>query len=402
MYFLITVKVALKSLLANKLRSFLAVLGIIIGVGAVIAMLAIGSGAQKQIVDRLQAMGTDLLVIRPGNRGSGGVTSGTRVNLIVEDCEAILAESSDILAVAPVVQGRAQVKYFENNVSTSVVGTSDSYLGIRNFQIEKGRGFASGESEQLSRVALIGASTAENLFGQEDPVNQTIKVNGMNFKVIGLLKAKGDQGWFNPDDQIIIPYGTAMQQLLGTDHLNEIDVQGKRGADLTKIQDKLTELLRRRHRLTEDKENDFSISNQAEMMATMSAVTQTLKMLLGSVASISLVVGGIGIMNIMLVTVTERTREIGIRKAIGARDRDILQQFLIEAVVMSCVGGLIGVVSGVAVAEAVGTFTSFVTEIQPGSIFMAMGFSSAIGVFFGYYPARRAAFLHPIEALRYE
>ena len=402
MFFLITVKVALKSLFANKLRSFLAVLGIIIGVGAVIAMLAIGSGAQKQITDRLQAMGTDLLMVRPGNRGSGGVTTGTRQNLKVEDCEAIMAEVKNIKAIAPVVQGRAQVKYFENNVSTTVLGASDSYLGIRNFKIAKGRGFASGESEQLARVALIGSATATNLLGQDEPIGAVIKVDGINFTVIGLLETKGDQGWFNPDDQVIVPYMTAMQQLMGRDYLSEIDIQGAPGADLSKVQEAVTEVLRRRHRLQDDQENDFSISNQAEMMATMSAVTQTLKMLLGSVASISLVVGGIGIMNIMLVTVTERTREIGIRKAIGARDRDILQQFLIEAIVMSCVGGLIGVAAGIGVAQAVGAFTSFVTEIQPGSIFMAMGFSSAIGVFFGYYPARRAAFLHPIDALRYE
>jgi putative ABC transport system permease protein len=402
MYFLITIKVALKSLFANKLRSFLAVLGIIIGVGAVIAMLAIGNGAQKQIVDRLQAMGTDLLMVRPGARGSGGVNTGTRINLKVEDCEAILAEVQGIRALAPVVQGRAQAKYFENNTSTTVLGTSDSYLSIRNFKIGKGRGFASGESEQLARVAIIGATTAENLLGQDEPIGATIKLDGINFKIIGVLEAKGDQGWFNPDDQVIVPYATAMQQLLGRDYLSEIDIQGKPGEDLTKVQNSLTDLLRRRHRLQEDQENDFSISNQAEMMATMSAVTQTLKMLLGSVASISLIVGGIGIMNIMLVTVTERTREIGIRKAIGARDRDILQQFLIEAIVMSCVGGLIGVASGLGVAALVGTFTTFVTEVQPSSVFMAMGFASAIGVFFGYYPARRAAFLHPIEALRYE
>jgi len=378
------------------------VLGIIIGVGAVIAMLAIGSGAEKQIVDRIQSMGSDLLMLRPGNRGSGGVTSGTRQNLKVEDCEAILAEVPEIKALAPVVQGRAQVKYFENNVSVSVVGTSDSYLDIRNFKIAKGRGFASGESEQLARVALIGSVTAENLMGTDDPIGTVIKVDGMNFTVIGLLEAKGDQGWFNPDDQAIIPYMTAMQQLVGRDYLSEINIQGAPGKDLAVIQAKVTDLLRRRHRLQDDQDDDFSISNQAEIMATMSAVTGTLKMLLGSVASISLVVGGIGIMNIMLVTVTERTREIGIRKAIGARDKDILQQFLIEAIVMSFVGGLLGVCVGVGVAQAVGAFTSFVTEIQPGSILMAMGFSSAIGVFFGYYPARRAAFLHPIEALRYE
>ena len=231
MYFLITVKVALKSLLANKLRSFLAVLGIIIGVGAVIAMLAIGAGAQKQIVDRIQAMGTDLLMIRPGLRGTGGVVSGQRVNLKVPDCDAILSEVPEVLAVAPVVNGRAQAKYFEKNESTTVLGTSDSYLSIRNFEIAKGRGFSSGESEQLARVCLIGATVVENLFGEEEPVGATLKVNGINFLVVGVLKAKGDQGWFNPDDQIIVPYLTGMQQVIGTDHLNEIDVQGKPGKD---------------------------------------------------------------------------------------------------------------------------------------------------------------------------
>jgi len=402
MYFAILLKVSVRSLLANKLRSFLAVLGIIIGVGAVIAMLAIGAGAQETVVGRLQAMGTDLLIVRPGQRGSGGVRSTATQTLTVEDAMAILQEVPEVLAVAPVSQGRAQVKYFGENNNINVLGSTGTYFSARNFQIEQGRMFSEAEVENLARVAIIGPKTVEDLLGGDDPLQATIKVKGINFKVIGVTKAKGDQGWYNPDDQVIIPYTTAMKAIFGTDYLNEIDIQGVPGANQQNIQGKVIDLLRLRHRLQPDQENDFNISNQAEMLATMSAITTTLSILLGSVGAISLIVGGIGIMNIMLVTVTERTREIGVRKAIGAKDKDILRQFLYEAIFMSIVGGLLGVAAGVGVAKALPLFTQFTTIIQPNSVFMAMGFAAAVGIFFGYYPARRAAMLNPIDALRYE
>ena len=402
MYLMIIIKVALKSMWANKLRSFLAVLGIIIGVGAVIAMLAIGAGAKRQVLDNIAAMGTNLLVVRPGQRGSGGVMSGTQQNLTIEDAEAIIAEVPGVLAVSPVVQGRAQVKYLDKNTATAVVGSSVTYSSIRSFEVEKGRNFTENEAERMARVAILGPTTVQNLMDQDDPIGATVKVNGINFKVIGVTKAKGDQGWFNPDDQLIVPYTTAMKQLFGLLYVREIDIQGKPGVDLTTIQDAATQVIRRRHRILPDMPDDVDIRNQADIVAMASSVTQTFTILLGTVGGISLLVGGIGIMNIMLVTVTERTREIGVRKAIGAKDRDILRQFLFEAVCMSGIGGLIGVASGIGVAKTIGAFTQFSTSVQPLSVLMAMSFAAAVGIFFGYYPARRAAKLNPIEALRYE
>jgi putative ABC transport system permease protein len=402
MYLLIIVKVALRSMWANKLRSFLAVLGIIIGVGAVIAMLAIGAGAKRQVLDSIAAMGTDLLVVRPAQRGTGGVMSGTQQNLTVEDADALVAEVPDVMAVAPVVQGRGQIKYYDRNSATTVQGSAGTYFPMRSFEIERGRGFTEHEAEHMARVAILGPTTVENLMNEDDPVGATVKINGINFQVIGVTKAKGDQGWFNPDDQVIVPYTTAMKQLFGLDYLREIDIQGKPGADLTQIQDAATEVLRRRHRTLPDAPNDFDIRNQADIIATASSITQTFTILLGTVGGISLLVGGIGIMNIMLVTVTERTREIGVRKAIGAKDRDILRQFLFEAMFMSCLGGLIGVGMGIGAAQTIGAMTQFATVIQAQNILLAMSFAASVGIFFGYYPARRAARQNPIDALRYE
>jgi len=401
-YFITLVKVAVYSLVANKLRSFLAVLGIIIGVGAVIAMLAIGAGAKAQVLQSISSMGTQLLIVRPAQRGSGGVMTGTQQNLTLEDAQAILSEVPEVLQVSPVVQGRGQIKYYENNTSCSLVGASITYFPIRAFELEKGRLFTDDEDERLAHVAILGPVTVENLMGTADPIGAVIKVNGLSFEVIGVTKSKGDQGWFNPDDQVIIPCMTAMKHLLGVDYLREIDIQCRPGADLNKVQDAVTGVLRRRHRTLPEMPNDFEIRNQAEILSTASEVTRTFTILLGSIAGISLLVGGIGIMNIMLVTVTERTREIGVRKAIGAKDRDILRQFLFEAILMSGLGGLIGVGAGVGAAKTVASLTSFTTVLQPQSIVLAMLFSAAVGVFFGYYPARRAAKLNPIEALRYE
>ena len=400
---LMLLKVAIRSLLANKLRSFLAVLGIIIGVGAVIAMLSIGAGARESMVSRLESMGTNLLMVRPGQRGGpGGVRSVMQQTLTPEDARAILEEVPDIYAVAPVVQGRAQVKYFDENANINVVGTSTTYFEARNFQLAQGRKFTDGELDNLARVAIIGPTTAENLLGADDPLSATIKVDGLNFRVIGVTVAKGDQGWFNPDDQVIIPFTTAMQVLIGTDYLNEISIQGETGSDLNVIQESITELLRTRHKLAPETENDFNVSNQAEMLSFMTAITTTLSVLLASIGGISLVVGGIGIMNIMLVTVTERTREIGIRKAIGARESDIMRQFLFESIVMSTIGGIIGVMVGVGVSSLLPLVADIYPVVQVQSVILSISFATAIGVFFGYYPARRAARLNPIDALRYE
>jgi putative ABC transport system permease protein len=402
MIFWMILKVALKSLMANKLRSVLAMLGIIIGVGAVIAMLAIGAGTQASVMNRISAMGTNLLVVRPGQRGTGGVMSGTQQNLTLDDAAVLLTQVKGIRAVAPLVSGSGQLKYFGKNARATVQGTSITYMPIRAFEVDQGEMFTEQDVERMARVALIGPVTAENLFGAGDPVGQTVKVNGINFRIVGLLKSKGDQGYFNPDDQLIIPYTTAMKQLFGLDYLREIDIQANEDADLTKLEADVLALFRKRHRIQPGMPDDVNIRNQADLLETANEVSKKFTVLLGAIAGISLLVGGIGIMNIMLVTVTERTREIGIRKAIGAKDRDILRQFLIEALVMSALGGLLGVVMGVGTAEILGRFTDFATIVKPYSIFLALGFSGAVGIFFGYYPATRAAKLDPIECLRYE
>lgn len=402
MLFWTIVKVGLKSLVANKLRSLLAMLGIIIGVAAVISMLAIGAGAKTQILNRISAMGTNLLMIRPQQSGTGGVMSGTSQRLTLDDAQAILDEIDGVASLAPAVNGNAQVKYMSANSRVSIVGTSTTYLPIRDFHIEKGRGFTESECDGNSRVAVLGPMTVTNLFVNDEPIGETIKVNSVNFTVVGVLKAKGDQGFYNPDDQILVPYTTAMKQLFGQDYLREIDVQCQEGADLDTVQADITTLLRKRHKLQPEATDDFSIRNQADMIQTATEVTQTFTTLLGCVASISLLVGGIGIMNIMLVTVTERTREIGVRKAIGARRQSIRMQFLIESMIISGLGGFMGVALGVASAAIIGKFTTFPSVVQMPSIFLALAFSAVVGVFFGWYPAARAAALDPVEALRYE
>ena len=407
MLILVIIKVSFKSLLANKLRSILAMLGIIIGVGAVIAMLAIGAGAQKQVLDRMTAMGTNLLVIRPGQRIVGGVVTGQQQTLTVEDAQAIIDELPGARRVAPVLNGNLQAKYLNKNSRINVLGTVPAYLPVRNFEVEHGRGFTEREAEQLAHVAILGPMTAENLFGKDDPIGQTIKMQGINFTVVGLLKAKGDQGWYNADDQAIIPFSTAIKQVFGQSankksSIKEIDVQAGEDADVTQLQEDVTAILRKRHHLAFGTPDDFSVRNQAEMLEAASANQRTFTVLLACVGSISLLVGGIGIMNIMLVTVTERTREIGVRKAIGARRRDILGQFLLEAVLMSGVGGFIGMGMGIGSANLIGHFTQYPTIVETSAVVISLSFAIAIGVFFGFYPAHSAAQLDPIEALRYE
>ena len=401
-------KVGIKSLLANKLRSFLAVLGIIIGVGAVISMLALGAGTRDSIMRRVSNMGTNLLIVRPGQAGRRGVMSGVAQTMTVDDALAVATEVGGVRMASPVVSGGLQLKYFSKNAHTPVYGVAPTYLEMRNFELDHGRFFTDSETERLARVAVLGPTTAKNLFGQDEPVGETIKVKGVNFQVIGVLKAKGDQGWANPDDQALVPFTTAMKQLFGVDRVREIDVLTREGegGNAGVVAD-IAQLLRRRHRIAAGAEDDFDIMDQAEIISMATSFGTTLSILLGSLGGISLLVGGIGIMNIMLVTVAERTREIGLRKAIGARRRDILRQFLFESVLVSGCGGVLGVLAGTGVAAAIPVIADmfgaeFSTLVEANSILVAIGVSVAVGVFFGYYPALRAAKLDPVEALRYE
>ena len=402
MILMTTIKMALKGLVANKLRSFLAMLGIIIGVAAVISMLAIATGAQRETMERITSMGTNLLVVRPGQLGSHGVMSGTRQNLSIEDAKALLEEVEAIEQIAPVVSGKAQVKYFNSNSNVNITGTSITYPTIRDYHIEKGRFFTETEVDNTSRVAVLGPQTAEDLELPENPIGEKFKLKGINFRVVGVLKSKGDMGWYNPDNQILIPYTTAMKTVFGLDSLREINVQVRNSDELITVETEAAVVLKKRHKITQGKEDDFYIRNQADFIEMADETNRTFAILLGSIASISLLVGGIGIMNIMLVTVTERTREIGIRKAIGAKDRDILRQFLIEAIIMSGIGGLLGVGVGFEASRIIGSATQFMTAVEPAGVILALSFSVAVGIFFGYYPARRAALLDPVESLYYE
>lgn len=391
----------LKSLIANKLRSFLAMLGIIIGVGAVIAMLALGAGAQQQVLDRFASMGTNLLMVSPAQRGSAGVTSGSQQNLTLDDALAVAREVEGVALVAPGVSTNAQLKYFGKNTRSSVFGTSATYFALRDIAIERGRIFTEGEVDRLARVAVIGPTAAQNTFGENDPVGEVLKINGINFRVLGLTAAKGE-GWGSPDDRVIIPYSTAMQQLLGVNYLREIDVQARNEAELPQVQEDVRQLLRKRHRQQPGDEDDFRMTNMDEIRKNASEVTGVFKWLLGGIAAISLLVGGIGIMNIMLVTVTERTREIGIRKAVGAKEAHILLQFLIESVIVSGLGGLIGLGLGVGLAQVLPRFVPLPAVVEWPSAFLALAVSAGVGIFFGLYPAWQASRLDPIEALRHE
>jgi putative ABC transport system permease protein len=402
MIFATTIKMALRGLLANKLRSFLAMLGIIIGVGAVISMLAIGAGAKKQIMSRISSMGTNLLVVRPGQAEQHGVRSGDVENLTIEDAKAILAGIDSVDKVAPVVMRNAQLKFYNKNTNSSVVGTSATYGQIRDYKIDKGRFFTDMEAENLAHVIVLGPQTATDLGLPDNPIDEIVKLNGINFRVVGVLKTKGDQGWFNPDSQVLIPYTTAMKSVFGLDSLREIDIQVKQSGDLKKAEEDVTTLMMKQHRITAEGKEDFNVRNQADIIAMATESNKTFTVLLGSIASISLLVGGIGIMNIMLVSVTERTREIGIRKALGAKKRIIMWQFLVESMFISSIGVTLGVLVSMGLSMVVHSATKLPVHISTWVLFLAVGFTVTIGLFFGLYPASKAARLDPIEALRYE
>lgn len=388
-----SIRIALRALWVNKVRSGLTMLGIIIGVGAVIAMVGIGNGASKQITDQIQGLGSNLLTIYPGQFN----------NLTMKDV-SILEQGQYVEAVAPVANSNAQVVFGSGNASTSIYGTTQSYLDVRNTELDRGRFFTEQEITDYKRVAVVGPTVVENLFGFVDTsiIGKSIKINNVPFQVIGITESQGSSGFMNNDDMIILPITTVQLRLTGDKSVRQVLVKAVSEETMDLAQMEVSSLLRNSHKLTAAQEDDFAISNQAEILETMEGVTRTLTMLLGGIAAISLLVGGIGIMNIMLVSVTERTREIGIRKAIGAREVDILWQFLIEAVILSVMGGAIGILIGGGGSIIILSLIGMPAAISLSSVIIAVTFSALIGIVFGVFPAKKASSLNPIDALRYE
>jgi putative ABC transport system permease protein len=409
-------RIAVRALAANKLRALLTMLGMIIGVAAVISLMSVGRGAQAAVTDRIQGLGTNLLFIRPGSTQQGGVRAGqgSAQSLSMEDAQAIAEQVPQVVGVAPEFGGFAQLVASGQNWSARVIGTTEDYAMVRNANLANGEFISRQHMDGRSRVVVLGATVAENLFGDADPVEEQVRISlfgrqGTSFRVIGVMEKKGGSGMGNQDDQVFIPLSTYHTRLStartvrGSYQVSTINVQV---ADADVMQEAVQEigaLLRQRHRVAQD---DFTIQSQEDFLATAAQVTGVMTVLLGAIAGISLVVGGIGIMNIMLVSVTERTREIGIRKAVGARRRDILLQFLVEATVVSVLGGLIGMGIGVGLSRLVGGLNlngqQLTTLVTPDAVVLSFTVSAAVGLFFGIYPAMRAARLHPIEALRYE
>ncbi len=395
-------KMALRSLIANKLRTFLTALGIIIGVASVISMISIGEGARQETLSTISKFGTNIISVRPGEKKSRHVRSGTVETLTLEDARAIEQSVPQITGVAAQVYQGAQLKFGNKNSSSTVRGTGKNYARLSNFTLEKGRFFNQQEVNTSRRVAVLGATVVKNLFENVNPIGETLKVGGDNYLVIGTMVAKGALSWYDPDDQIFIPVTTAQKRQFGQDFIQTIDIQVENINDIEFVKTQIENLLRRRHNIQEGKEDDFHVRNSAEWLNSWGNAAKTFQYLLGGIAAISLLVGGIGIMNIMLVSVTERTREIGIRIAIGAKKREIRKQFLIESVVVSLLGGSIGILAGLGISQVVSKMGGWQTIVSADSILLAFGFSMAVGVFFGYYPANKAANLNPIDALRYE
>ncbi len=400
-----SMRMALTALLANKLRSLLTMLGIIIGVGAVIAMISVGMGVRKNVTDSIASLGSNMLVIMPGSANRGGVRSaaGSTITLKYDDAEAIRKRVRNIDYVSPTVSGSYQIVYGNQNWNSSVTGVTPDYMSIQSLKVQSGSFITESDMSKRNRVAVIGTTVASNLFGTENPVGKNIRVNNAPYKIIGVLAAKGQSSMGrDQDDVVIIPLTTAQERMLGITYVQSINVQVTSQDKMDQAQSEIETLLRQRHRITGGKEDDFTVRNLTSLMETMSQTTGMITLLLGSIAGISLIVGGIGIMNIMMVSVTERTREIGIRKALGATFRNIMMQFLIESVVISVIGGMIGIILGCAASMAISVVGDFSTVITIAPILISFFFSVGIGLFFGIYPARKAAKLDPIEALRYE
>lgn len=393
------------SIVANKMRSLLTMLGIIIGVAAVIALVSIGYGVRQQIQDSISSLGSNLLMIYPGAPRTPGVrpTADSQKTLKIGDYNTIV-KLSDVDMASPVSAGSSYILiYTSKNWTTQVMGVNGNFQYINNWTLKSGRFITDSQVQRRERVAVIGNTVATNLFGTEDPVGKDIRIKNNPYKVVGVLEPKGSGSFGNDQDDVVyIPYTTGKERLQGVDYLRMIYVKGKDGVDLNRLQSDIENIMRVRHNIKNPAMDDFNVRNMATVMQTMEETTGTMTLFLGAVAAISLVVGGIGIMNIMLVSVTERTREIGVRKALGATYRVIVMQFLIEAVVISLIGGLIGIVVGIGASKLIATFTSMKTVISMGPILLSFGFSMAIGLIFGLYPARKAAKLNPIDALHYE
>ena len=406
--FLACLRIALRALIVNKMRSALTMLGIIIAVSAVIAMIAVGSGAKAQIVEHIASMGSNLLIVRSGSSTSGGLRtgSGTVPTLTMDDAEAILNEIPSVRYVAPDLPGVAQVVHGNQNWSTSITGTMPEILEIRSWPVTLGRPFTWQEVNGATKVCLLGWTVMENVFGGNDPVGQIIRIKNVPFTVIGVLSHKGQSGpGHDHDDTIMVPLTTAQKRLFGMEFpgmVRGISIQVRDLELIKEAEQQIKVLLRQRHRIPPNEENDFTVRNITEAMAGAEESADVMSLLLGAIASISLIVGGIGIMNIMLVSVTERTKEIGIRIAVGAKRRDILLQFLIESLILSLIGGMLGIAIGISGTYVLSTFTEWPTLLSAKAILLAFAVAGSVGVFFGFYPARKASLLSPIEALRFE
>ncbi|HEY7528009.1 MAG TPA: ABC transporter permease [Candidatus Deferrimicrobiaceae bacterium] len=408
MNLLAAAKVAYRSLRANKMRSALTMLGMIIGVAAVIAMVAVGAGANERIAAQIASIGSNLILVIPGSTTSGGLRSGFggTPTLTMSDYKAINKELSAVRYAAATTRSAAPVVYGNMNWSTIIQGVTPEYFAIREWVLAEGRTFGPEDVEGSTKVAVLGQTVSQNLFGGESPIGKIVRIKKVPFTVMGVLEAKGQsmQGQ-DQDDTVVVPITTAQKKLFGTTHIGTVGailVQATDADSIQQAESQTVDLIRQRHRIGRGQDDDFSVRNLSEMLSVAEASTRVMSLLLGAIASVSLLVGGIGIMNIMLVSVTERTREIGIRMAVGAREKDILLQFLIEAVVLALTGGVIGILTGIGGSKLISYFAGWSTVVLPGAIVMAFGFSAAVGIFFGFYPARKASRMDPIEALRYE
>jgi len=398
-----SIRIARRSLTGNKMRAFLTTLGVVIGVGAVITMISIGRGAKADISEQIKSLGSNVLSIRPGAQtfGMRSFGRGSAKTLKYEDAELLEEKATHIAYVAPEASQNAQVKYGNKNDNIEIIGTTPEYERVQNSYVEKGTFFTDSDVLYKKKVCVLGKTVVEDLVGDTDPIGKQIRINNVIFQVIGVMEEKGSMGPMDRDNRVFIPVSTAQKRLFAMDYVNSISVEVKSKEEMDSAKEEIESLIRRQHKLPANKESDFSVQDQTEFLQMLESSSSSFTYLLAGIAAVSLIVGGIGIMNIMLVSVTERTREIGTRKAIGAKRRDILTQFLVESLALSLVGGVIGIALGIGGAKLVSDMAGWKTAISADAILLAFGFAASVGIFFGIYPARKAARLNPIEALRY-